>query len=105
MTRRCVPRRSGSRCPSWLLLPLEIEVRCERALEQVLSPLVDAPLGGVGYLLFEPELDRAVVELVGVLAEEHPCTLVAVALVVGGLVEEQLGLIRDQGLADVEASP
>ena len=48
----------------------------------------------LGIALFEPELDRAVVVVVGVLVEQQRRALVAVALVVGRLVEGQARVVR-----------
>ena len=70
---------------SLIAASLEVEVRGEGALERVHRLGVDAPLVGVGDALFEAELDRAVVVVVGVLVEQQLGALVAVALVGRGL--------------------
>ena len=57
----------------------------EGALERVHRLLVDAPLVRVGDALFEAELDRTVVVVVGVLAEQQLDALVTVPLLGRGL--------------------
>ena len=54
----------------------------------------------------EPELDRPVVVVVRVLAEQHVCALVAITLV-GRRVWSKIRLdaVRDERLADVESGP
>src|ERR1039457_6573445 len=72
----------GSSSDSLTAAPsLEVEVRGERALQRVHRLGVDAPLVRVGDKFLKPELGRAVVVFVGVLAEQHDRALIAVTLV------------------------
>src|SRR3954467_7519079 len=63
-----ITRRSVS---SVISAALEVEVRCEGALERVHRLLVDAPLVRIGDAFFEAQLDSTVVVVVGVLVEQQ----------------------------------